>query len=46
MIFEKNPFTSEVPIPKIFHLTPSSPTFEIHQPTTNPNVVGFVGMNQ
>ena len=33
MIFEKNPFTTAVSIPKSFHLTPYSPTFEIHQPT-------------
>ena len=33
MIFEKNPFTTAVSMPKSFHLTPMSPTFEIHQPT-------------
>ena len=33
MIFEKNPITTTVSIPKSFHLTPFSPTFEIHQPT-------------
>ena len=33
MIFEKNPFTTAVSIPKSFHLTPFLPTFEIHQPT-------------
>ena len=33
MIFEKNPFTTAVSMPKSFHLTPYSPTFEIHQPT-------------
>ena len=33
MIFEENPFTTAVSMPKSFHLTPMSPTFEIHQPT-------------
>ena len=33
MIFEKNPFTTAVSMPKSFHLTPCTPTFEIHQPT-------------
>ena len=33
MMFEKNPFTTAVSIPKSFHLTPFSPTFEILQPT-------------
>ena len=33
MIFEKNPFTTAVSMPKSFHLTQMSPTFEIHQPT-------------
>ena len=33
MIFEKNPFTTADSMPKSFHLTPFSPTFEIHQPT-------------
>ena len=33
MIFEKNPFTTAVSMPKSFHLTPEAPTFEIHQPT-------------
>ena len=33
MIFEKNPFTTVVSMPKSFHLTPEAPTFEIHQPT-------------
>ena len=33
MIFDKNPFATAVSIPKSFHLTPYSPTFEIHQPT-------------
>ena len=33
MIFEKNPFTTAVSIPKSFHLTPFSPTFGIHHPT-------------
>ena len=38
MIFEKNPFTTAVSIPKSFHLTPFSPTFEIHQPTLVINI--------
>ena len=33
MIFEKNPFTTAVCMPKSFRLTPFSPTFKIHQPT-------------
>ena len=33
MIFEKNPSTTAVSMPKSFHLTPMSPTFKIHQPT-------------
>ena len=33
MIFEKNPFTTAVSMPKSFHLTPEALTFEIHQPT-------------
>ena len=33
LIFEKNPFTTAVSMPKGFHLTPEAPTFEIHQPT-------------
>ena len=33
LIFEKNPFTTAVSMPKSFHLTPCTPTFEIHQPT-------------
>ena len=33
MIFEKNLFTTAVSIPKSFHLTQFSPTFEIHQST-------------
>ena len=33
MIFEKNPFTTAVSIPKSFHLTPPSPTLKnIDQP--------------
>ena len=33
MIFEKNPFPTAVSVPKSFHFTKLSPTFEIHQPT-------------
>jgi len=33
MIFEKNPFTAAVSIPKSFHLTPEAPTLKnIDQP--------------
>ena len=32
-IFERNLFTTAVYVPKSFHLTPFSHTFEIHQPT-------------
>ena len=33
MIFEKNPFTTAVSIPKSFHLTPEAPTLKnINQP--------------
>ena len=33
MIFEKNPFTTAVSIPKSFHLTPEAPTLKnIDQP--------------
>ena len=38
MIFEKNPFTAAVSIPQSFHMTPFSPTFEIHQPTLVINI--------
>ena len=43
MIFEKNPFTTAVSMPKSFHLTPMSPTFEIHQPTLIPGDHGDHG---
>ena len=43
MIFEKNPFTTAVSMPKSFHLTPMSPTFEIHQPTLMRQVISVNG---